>query len=169
MNNKPQDEDAAWQRVKAQTRPLRGKTIETAKKTTPNKVNKQRPIRDANLAEKHRAEPPRNQPSREDGHRRVRRGKIEIHGQIDLHGLYEAKARTQLLEFVLRSICPQPRTLLVITGKGIAGQGVLRRALSGWMSSVDFSPHVRGFAQAHTRHGGSGAWYVFLRRKPGAN
>ncbi|MEL6664227.1 MAG: Smr/MutS family protein [Pseudomonadota bacterium] len=52
----------------------------------------------------------------------------------------------------------------MITGKGRGGEGVLRRNFLEWLSSGRASPHVSGYAPAHARHGGGGAFYVFLRR-----
>ncbi len=51
--------------------------------------------------------------------------------------------------------------MLVVTGKG----GVLREALPLWLGQADLKPLVSGVAEAHIKHGGSGAFYVSLRRK----
>jgi DNA-nicking Smr family endonuclease len=40
----------------------------------------------------------------------------------------------------------------------------MRQRLPDWLATADFRPHLAGFAQAHRRHGGEGAWYVFLKR-----
>ena len=53
--------------------------------------------------------------------------------------------------------------VLVITGKGRGGEGVLRAQLPRWLSQPDLRPLVSRLAPAHARHGGSGAFYVFLR------
>lgn len=127
-----------------------------------------RPIRDGNLgggasqaevARKAAAKPP----VREDGHRRIRRGRVEISAQIDLHGMFEQEARERLLGFLQNQPRHRAQSILVITGKGERGDGVLRRSLANWLHNPEFSSMVSGFAQAHLRHGGSGAWYVFLR------
>jgi len=45
------------------------------------------------------------------------------------------------------------------------GQGVLRRRLPEWLRDPDIAPMTTGYASAHRRHGGDGAWYVFLRQR----
>jgi DNA-nicking Smr family endonuclease len=49
----------------------------------------------------------------------------------------------------------------VITGKG----GVLRRYLPLWLGQEELKPLVSGIAEAHATHGGSGAFYVALKRR----
>ena len=57
----------------------------------------------------------------------------------------------------------QARCVLVITGKGKGGEGVLRRNFLRWLEMPAARVLVSGYSEAHARHGGSGAWYVFLR------
>jgi DNA-nicking Smr family endonuclease len=42
---------------------------------------------------------------------------------------------------------------------------VLREALPLWLGQSELLPLVSGIAEAHIKHGGSGAYYVSLRRK----
>ena len=57
--------------------------------------------------------------------------------------------------------------LLVITGKGSPGSGggVLRRNLPRWLMSGEHAHRVLKIEGAQPRHGGSGAYYVLLRRR----
>jgi DNA-nicking Smr family endonuclease len=93
----------------------------------------------------------------------VRKGKVEIDARLDLHGLTQAQARRALATALMRSVKRGERCLLVITGKGPQLEGVLRTQLPGWLAAPDIRPLVASFSQAHARHGGAGAWYVFLR------
>jgi len=95
--------------------------------------------------------------------RRLKRGDVTIDAILDLHGLTETAARTQFGVFLHRAQALGNRTLLVITGKGRGGEGVLKRALSRWVGD-DFAALVAGVFPAHPRHGGGGAFYVVLRR-----
>ena len=54
--------------------------------------------------------------------------------------------------------------MLVITGKGKEGQGVLRRNFLLWLESPGARRLVSGYAESHPKHGGAGAFYVFLRK-----
>ena len=53
--------------------------------------------------------------------------------------------------------------MLVITGKGRLGVGILRARLFDWIADPSLRPFIAGYAQAHPRHGGAGATYIFLR------
>ncbi len=95
--------------------------------------------------------------------RPVRRGRVEIDAKVDLHGMTREQAHAALGTALMRTAKRSGRCLLVITGKGPRLEGVLRTSLPGWLNAPDLRPYVASFAPAHVRHGGSGAWYVFLR------
>jgi len=106
--------------------------------------------------------------------RRLLKGKLEIDGTLDLHGLTAEQARTRLHVYIHNAHRAHYRLLLVITGKGkMLGYdefnrpkiGVLRQGLPEWLKSAELSSLVLQVTQAHDRHGGSGAYYVYLRRK----
>lgn len=97
--------------------------------------------------------------------RRVRRGKVQIDARFDLHGLTQASAERHLQAFVQGQSLRGARCLLVITGKGRDGEGVLRRNFLHWLSTPAASTLVSNWAPAHPRHGGGGAFYLFLRRQ----
>lgn len=93
----------------------------------------------------------------------VRRGRVDIDARIDLHGLTQVEARRALGTALMRCAKRGGRCLLVITGKGPRLEGVLRTQLPKWLAEPDLRPQVATYAPAHARHGGTGAWYVFLR------
>ena len=96
----------------------------------------------------------------------MRRGKLPIAASFDLHGHTQASAARALPAFLERQQADGARCVLVITGKGREGQGVLRRNFLLWLESPGARALVSGYAEAHPKHGGAGAFYVFLR-KPG--
>jgi DNA-nicking Smr family endonuclease len=102
------------------------------------------------------------------------RGKTEIGGRIDLHGMTQAQAHDALLHFLHRYQAEGAKFVLVITGKGGAGavargeRGVLRRQVPLWLGLAEFRVCVLGFDTAHVGHGGDGALYVRLRKARGA-
>lgn len=98
--------------------------------------------------------------------KRVKRGKLAIAATFDLHGHTQASASRILPGFLIGERQAGARCVLIITGKGKMGEGVLRRNFLDWINSPAARPIVSGFAEAHQRHGGAGAFYVFLR-KPG--
>ncbi|HEY1750006.1 MAG TPA: Smr/MutS family protein [Caulobacteraceae bacterium] len=99
-------------------------------------------------------------------HRRLTRGSDVIAARIDLHGLTHDAARAALTAFVARAVEAGWRSVLVITGKGVGGDGVLRRRVPDWLAEPPIRQHVAGASEAHRRHGGEGALYVALKRKP---
>ena len=99
---------------------------------------------------------------------RVARGKEDIDGRLDLHGLTQSEAHAALLRFLRQAGGRGARLVLVITGKGARGgegeRGVLRRQVPHWLRLPEFRALVIGFEQAHVAHGGEGALYVRVRR-----
>jgi DNA-nicking Smr family endonuclease len=94
----------------------------------------------------------------------VRRGKLDIGGKLDLHGHTQVSAEAALHRFIHAAHARGDRTVIVITGVGRAGQGVLKQRLPEWLAARELRPLVSGFAEAHRSHGGAGAYYVFLKR-----
>jgi len=103
---------------------------------------------------------------------RVARGREAIDARIDLHGLTQSEAHAALLHFLRSASARGARLVLVITGKGLRGEGdrhrgVLRRQVPQWLGLNEFRPFVIGFEDAHITHGGEGALYVRVRKTPG--
>ena len=96
--------------------------------------------------------------------KRVRRGKLEIDATIDLHGLTVLQAIGRLQQFLNFQTNTQAHCILVITGKGHPTEGKIRREFRLWLEHPDTAKIVSGYSEAHARHGGSGAFYVFLRK-----
>ncbi|HVH80166.1 MAG TPA: Smr/MutS family protein [Stellaceae bacterium] len=95
---------------------------------------------------------------------RLKRGKHPIEGRLDLHGMTQDEAHRALAAFIRGSHAAGKRCVLVITGRGSIGGGVLRAAVPRWLEEPQFRPHLLAIAAAQPRDGGSGALYVMLRR-----
>lgn len=104
---------------------------------------------------------------------RLRRGKLQPEARIDLHGMTLAQAHPALTGFTLRSAGAGLRLVLVITGKGKARDdgspiptrfGVLRHQVPQWLAMAPLGGVVLQVTEAHVKHGGHGAYYVYLRR-----
>ncbi len=95
---------------------------------------------------------------------RVARGKLTIDGKLDLHGMTQDEAHAALARFLRNASAREKKLVLVITGKGTRGDGVLRRQVPQWLSLPEFRDCVIGFEQAAIAHGGEGALYVRVRR-----
>lgn len=104
---------------------------------------------------------------------RMKRGKLKPDARIDLHGMTLAQAHPALNGFILRSAGAGYRLVLVITGKGKDRDdgnpiptrlGVLRHQVPQWLRMGPLAGVVMQVTPAHIRHGGEGAYYVYLRR-----
>jgi DNA-nicking Smr family endonuclease len=104
-------------------------------------------------------------PANRGAEKRVRRGNLEIGATLDLHGHTQDSARAALGRFLHAAQKRGERTVIVVTGVGRSGPGVLKQRLPDWLGESDLRPLVAGFAQAHRAHGGAGAYYVFLKRR----
>ncbi len=104
---------------------------------------------------------------------RLKKGKLTPEGRIDLHGKTLDQAHPILSAFIRRSHFQGKRLVLVITGKGKqrdeggpipVRHGVLRHAVPQWLRTPPLSSMVLQISEAHVKHGGGGAYYVYLRR-----
>ena len=100
---------------------------------------------------------------------------MEIEAQIDLHGKSQQRAYEVLQQFMASSHRRGLRCVLVITGKGrshggeyseewIFNDSVLRQRVPEWLSVPPLSEMTLKHFPAQPRHGGEGAYYVYLRR-----
>ncbi len=97
------------------------------------------------------------------------RGRKEIDGRLDLHGMTQERAHRALATFLQRASYDGLSFVLIITGKGRTGgldaeRGILRRQVPIWLGLPEFRALVVGFEEAHIGHGGAGALYVRVRR-----
>lgn len=107
-------------------------------------------------------------------HARMTRGKLVPEARIDLHGMTLAEAHPELIRFILNAQSQGLRLVLVITGKGKRRDdsgpipqrvGALRHQVPHWLHLPPLGPAVLQVSEAHLKHGGGGAYYVYLRRR----
>ena len=104
---------------------------------------------------------------------RMKRGKMKPEGKLDLHGMTMSQAHPALMRFILSAHADGKRLVLVVTGKGKHRDeggpipvrlGVLRHNVPHWLSVPPLAQVVLQVTEAHLKHGGGGAYYVYLRR-----
>lgn len=95
--------------------------------------------------------------------RRLTRERDPIQARIDLHGFGRFEAEDELRSFLIGCQARGLRSVLVITGQGRRGGGVIRASIHEWLTAPLLRGVVSGFASAHRRHGGDGALYVTLK------
>ena len=105
--------------------------------------------------------------------KKMKRGKSTPEATFDLHGMTVAQAHSALIHFLMTSYMRNMRLVLVITGKGkfqkdtgpIPRQvGILRHQVPQWLRMPPLRDKVLQVTEAHGKHGGSGAYYVYLRK-----
>jgi len=105
---------------------------------------------------------------------RLKRGKLVPEARLDLHGMTLDQAHGALIGFMLRAHGAGKRLVLIVTGKGKdrdgggpipVRHGVLRHNVPHWLRLPPLGPLVLQVTGAHVRHGGGGAYYVYLRRR----
>ena len=180
----PVDGDRLWEIVAATVRPLRSRHRTRVNSGLPTAtavtvVPPPSPAAPPLFRKSVKASPPEAKPVKprpvidiirpidaiEPGRRRRLHRDRDDHGdQLDLHGMTQDQARAALTAFVLRACAERQRHVLVITGKGNLGDGVLRRRVPEWLAEPPLRKVVTGLSEAHRRHGGEGALHVALRR-----
>jgi DNA-nicking Smr family endonuclease len=96
--------------------------------------------------------------------KKLRQGEFTIDAKLDLHGMTQVEAFAALSVFMHKKAAAGKRHLLIITGKGRGGEGVLRRNLEKWLSQLPEAGRVLALRPAAIKHGGDGAFYVVLRK-----
>jgi DNA-nicking Smr family endonuclease len=166
MARKPQpDELRLWGLVTSTVRPHEPKPARRQHKAV---VTADAPLRLDPNAEHKPSPPPQGPPDPIEPNRR-RRIVVQARGEplprLDLHGMDQVAARRALGGFLGRAYADHVRAVLVITGKGVQGDGVLRRRLPEWLAEPELRLMVAGLSSADPHHGGAGAVYVALKRR----
>ena len=97
--------------------------------------------------------------------RRLQKNQARVEARMDLHGMTEVEAHRALVDFVTISSRKGFRLILIITGKGAEGRGVLKKNLPLWIEGPALRRYIAATRPALDRHGGEGAIYLMLKRK----
>jgi DNA-nicking Smr family endonuclease len=188
------EERKLWQKVAETAQPMHARRMSDTPKTEPVSPQKTKtppaprdPIGAFQVGALSPAKGPRHHlaPSIEDAvaaapvqmdrknYDRLRKGKMVPEAKIDLHGMTMSQAHPALVNFVMRNHGRGARLVLVITGKGKSADdggpipvrhGVLKHQVPQWLALPPLRGVVLQVTQAHQKHGGGGAYYVYLRR-----
>ena len=94
--------------------------------------------------------------------------KLKTHGAIDatldLHGLSKLEAYEKVQSFVKRHYKLGHRHLLIITGKGRLGEGILRNELPHWLNEPALRPILSAFTPGKPEKGGNGVTHVIVKK-----
>lgn len=99
--------------------------------------------------------------------RRLRQGDIRPDRIVDLHGHSLAAAHDVLATALEDAAARGDRIILIVTGKGRSDRpGRIKAELDHWLDSGSHRRQIAALRPAHPRHGGDGAFYLILRRRP---
>ena len=175
-----QQERSLWQRTTRDVRPIKKALREEASgaPTTPNAIA---PVSEKTLLTSSAGKNIAPGTKAEDLFRtgdpksikRIARGAQPIDATLDLHGHTQRTAFMVFRQFLLNASLMKNRNLLIITGKGRRsaiplnhdGGGVLRQRVREWVQEPEIRPFIARIADAHPRHGGSGALYIVLKNR----
>jgi len=183
------DERELWQRVAEQSVPMHPERAQPIKQVVerPNKTPPKHHVQNFNIGQTARKPVPQHNlaPHITDhlmnshvqmdskAYGKMKRGKLGVEGKIDLHGMTLAQAHPALIGFILNAHKQGKRLVLVVTGKGKPDngsgpiperRGILRHQTPHWLLSPPLGTIVMQVTPAHLKHGGDGAYYVYLRR-----
>ena len=105
---------------------------------------------------------------------KLRRGRLEPEARLDLHGMTSERAHAALTAFILDAHAARPAPGAGHHRQGPAAgedapmpqrHGILRHSLPHWLAAPPLVGRILQVAPAHQRHGGAGAFYVYLRRQ----
>tara|TARA_B100001057_G_C22475946_1_gene804500 strand:+ start:85 stop:498 length:414 start_codon:yes stop_codon:yes gene_type:complete len=106
----------------------------------------------------------------------LRKEKISKIKSIDLHGYGLEEANKTIKNFILRSHQDGVSKLIVVTGKGLHSQnekdpyvsknlGILKHSVPEFIKgSQELMKRIIEFSDASVEDGGSGAFYIFLKK-----
>jgi DNA-nicking Smr family endonuclease len=87
--------------------------------------------------------------------------------KVDFHGLTLDRARDLLAKSITYAHSRGFRCMLVITGKGRNTEPdrvSIKSQIEEWLRAPALSSKIIKYVDAITRHGGTGALYIFLKR-----
>lgn len=103
--------------------------------------------------------------------RALARGRRSPEATLDLHGMTLPAAERAVARFLEEAAALDLRLVLIVTGKGLRQEGGrvtggrIREEFPDWLERADNRARVHSLKPAHPRHGGTGAFYVLLRRR----
>lgn len=183
----PQEDVELWKQATSDVKPLPGKEEGVSgadKDATGKKTGREYDKSSVRVSYPSQASDPKTKKTKEPGvgidkrtDEKLRRGKMEIDGRLDLHGFNQDEARIALINFITGAYESGKRCLLVITGKGngkqhdneeewfMSQKGVLKQKVPEWLAEDVLRPLIVQTHPAQRHHGGDGALYILLRRK----
>ena len=94
----------------------------------------------------------------------IKTGNFKVQSRLDLHGYRLNEAKILFFEFLQKSFNSKKRNILIISGKGEHGKGKIKHSIPLWIVTQSLSPLIHFYSFAAPKDGGSGAYYIRLRK-----
>jgi DNA-nicking Smr family endonuclease len=94
----------------------------------------------------------------------INSGHIPVEKTLDLHNYTQKQAEEAFINFITNCFNNKIRYVLVVTGKGQNNEGVLYQNFFSWVEDYRVKKFIVEYSKANIKHGGSGAFYLFLRK-----
>jgi DNA-nicking Smr family endonuclease len=169
------DDEKLWDHVTKDIEPLKNKerlkgitdpAEEKSPSKPPKKIRKAKTARTAQTSTKDVKPKPHRHDDKAGIDRRnwerFVKGKMPFDGRLDLHGMRQDEAHDAVKDFIKRHYALKSRALIIITGKG---RGILRDSLKRWLEIDGLGHKILKIVPAQQKDGGSGAFYLLLKRK----
>ena len=107
--------------------------------------------------------------------KKLKKGTVNINRKIDFHGFTIEEAKIKFFETVETCFFTNKRCILFITGKGTnisqntfgkkkLYYGKIRNEFLNWAHNKKISSKILSVEQAGPKHGGDGAFFIYLRK-----
>lgn len=94
---------------------------------------------------------------------------VSLSNRLDMHGLTVQQAYETFLDFLALHVNAGTRRIVVITGKGQKGQGLLKKEFPLWLEKKEIKDKISKVETPPEAKGGSGALILYLKRKKHVN
>ncbi|MDH5796732.1 MAG: laccase domain-containing protein [Anaplasmataceae bacterium] len=88
-----------------------------------------------------------------------------IDGTLDLHNLTVNTAYTEVINYIKISFTEGLTNLLIITGKGRDGTGIIKNEFLTWLNNNHIKNYIKKVSIAQDQDGGDGSFYVILHEQ----
>ncbi len=161
QSDTPDDDNELWSIMMEDVTPLSEKSNKIIKKT-PKKILQPKNSSKNNTNTSSVSTPSYAKDIDKRTQQKLKKGQLSIEARLDLHGMTQQQAHSQLIPFIINAYENNKRPVIVITGKG---KGILQSKVPQWLETSPIENMILKTAQAQPKDGGCGALYVYIRRK----
>lgn len=108
--------------------------------------------------------PPKKSITPKQREKSISAGRFEYDAIMDLHGKTITQAYENVINFIKFCYNTEKRHVMIITGNG-GKIGSIKREFCFWVEESCIKQYISSYIEAHPNQGGSGAYYIIVKRK----